>query len=1511
MDSILLHRSSIVSGREPLPPRRTPGYGCYLSDVEVRDNSTEQSIQAIWSRWREGRYNELTEELVRVGDLIQSKEEIKFSSEFLAFGGIDVYCFILCDPITPLNFLKDRPTEHRHYRGWSQRRRERNVETILGIYSEIMLQLTDLLANQNDLGWVLYDRCPGLFYRLIEFLQDSTLWSSATGLLEHALSCVGPVIEISKTPSLVKVLRGASPSALAAYCRFLALLILPGLAQGQNPIVARRLHYPESVAVLRQVQRVVDSNVLWLIGEEGLVESLIRLCELRPNGLRVQQGGRSMMMIPPSAAATVTVGANRSATTRGRRGSENAVSAVAESETEWEDDEVGEEDEAEGEDRHWQNAEEAEGSTASGVSDGTADFLVDGSSLTAFFAEIERLLGIGQNATATPPPRPAPQTSSSPQLGRQGAAAAASSAAGSAMTRAGSTSATHSTVAVPQPPRQPQQLSQQPRGPAVPLLAQMPAVETMTQGDVLEYLRSAMRMGALGEALEGNTADAGPTGNQPSGSLNADLARMLSSFGASANVAEQMEFLNRITSNQFQEEDPSRLVQWMLDRNLLEEDGMDQSFKSSMEIQWWVGAVDARQRWRLRDPSLLPQRDDNRCDFVTSATRRLWSRGFHQVTAEEFSSANARLNNKLFDALPQVRDIAELDVYGVQRIVESQSEVLFLLNMLLSTFYFSDAWRLLRDCRWVPRSVPMMEAAFGLDPTLPALVDVPPHVSLSEEMRSLPRFLPPHSCSSQEACGATAAASAADTPLSYPKNWRMVPFLELLGDNACTFLKDPNLMMEEEPDNHQHGPDTMRKMELLRGLYEYCNAQDRTEQAMVVADEEVVASCSKNAEAMAVVICRDREDSCVRIGLYQTLETYLRTFLYGIEDRDDPSSLQTTLGSLLMPAMLERIYNGTRISGLNGSMVPSKLQSNMFTLLGELVRYHGGNLKTLCAYVTGELDLSHLNEAISNSNRQNPVILSTIHEEVEEILKRPPLEREEHEPFGSVLLRRMLTFGSDSHLFLRSLLLSLTPGLRSRGNYLSKPVDDSITDVRLLPSPLGIGRTSDIISGDVVRIAYVIRTSRQYAREISLAPKEGPQRTELLQELVRVLSRTPHRQPPEQRPFPGLFCEASDMALLQGRGSLPPVGPPRRLRAPLFGRQHPSGAAMSRIIAAQDELLSPEERTAAANLEAFQNSAVSDAKVLADIAPLEQLLLSEPHKLVFSALCGLNIEAMEDNTRLSVVTTVLMIFLRVAMVGDTVASGSLVFSSDDDGLPECLADAESSIRAVLDKMQPFAQHGYNTWLAKEQDFRARQTEKRRAAALLAAAREGRHFRSLQEDDGVCMCDWRDTAPIEEAEVESRLRSRAAMVPDEREGEEGSMALDSPSLFAQSKHSKGSDYDGISFGVSPVVSRGVPAPDQLRWRCPGMMCYGCCDPPHEGSVYQREFGGCFYRSFFRLVCLWIGYYASCQRYVATVFFSTEVAFAEYKTIALYLLRILPDYFMPRYSEVIASSFKKER
>ncbi|CAJ1015056.1 hypothetical protein Q4I32_005405 [Leishmania shawi] len=1417
-------RSLVTSGQEPLPPRRLPAYAYYTAPhtrTLAPDTSAQELVSLIWKLWLDGQYSELGKRLGNAGDILERKDNVRFACEFLASGGLDIYCLILCDPFNPLRFLPERTT--RNMTSLERGRWKRTLGHVIGIYAEVMLQLTDLVANQNDLGWVIYDRYPGVFYRLIELLEDNSLWTTATGLLEHILACVGPVLEISKNSSLIRVLRHASPTALAAFCRFLALLILPGLAQGQNPIVARRLHYPETVAVLRQVQRVVDSNVLWLIGEEGLVSTLISLCELRPNGLRVQQGGRSMMVLPPETA--LLRGDGQRAVNATRAGGRTSMMPLGSEDIEWEDEE---------EAGRLADNEVHEGSGASGGSGGAADFLVNGSSLPTLFAGIEHLLGIRwsqSQAPRAPGPFIDATLPSSQQLQQLSASPAWTNLSGTF------------------PPR---------------------ADEPAALSEYLERMRTNVRSDTGSAAFGVNRSPLGvalpppPLSTSPprggirvevggdGGGVSAQVVAELERAGLPLDGAEQLAYLNRVTSNQFQAEDPSWLVQWLLDGDILEEDDMTQSFKTSMDIHWWVGSADTRQRWRLRDPSLIPERDDNRHALLCLAVRRTVAPGPRPPTLEEFNAANERLLSMLIEPLPRVDDLALLSPMDMQRILESQSEVLYLLNMFLSTFYFSDSWRALRDCRWVPRSVPILEAAFGLDPSLPALVDVPPHVHLPDKLRALPRYLPPCAPIDQEE-----PATLADGSPRYPATWRLVPLLKLLGDLAVVYLRDPNQMCEEEPENHQHGPDTMRKMELLRVLYEYWNAQDRREQEMVVEDAEVVASAWRNAAAIARVVHIDQEDSCVRISLYQALDSYLRTFLFREAYRDAPDSPQTRLGQALLTSILERIYNGTQIPGLSGSMTPGRLLSNMLQFLGELLRYHAGNLRTLCAYVVGDRDMSHLNEAVRSSNRQNSVILSAAHAEDEEILKRLPLEREEHEPFGSVLLRRLFTFGADTHHLLRSLLLSLTPGLRSTANYLSKPVMDSAGDVRLPPILPGVGRTSDIISGDAVRISYVIRVSRQYAREISLAPPHGLRREELLRELVCVLARTPHRQAPEHRPFPGLMCGENDLALLRSQWPLPMVGPPPHLRAPLFGR-HPSDSAKTPPTPSTEPLLSATQeilntlRSPNASATHLHHSAATteDAVRLEELAPLARLLLGEPHKLIFSALCGLNIESMEDNSRLSVVTTVLLVFLRVASIGSS---------------RESAAAAEASIRDVLAKMQSFARHGYDVWLGEKRATRAKEREARSRQASM----------SFSGDQGVCMCYWRNAA--EAAEVEGRYSKRSETASAITDSLEGPRRDDR------------------------AAAKGRLVPDELPRRCPSFMAYGSCDPPHEGSVYQRDFGGCFYRNFFRLLCLWVGYYASCQRYVETVYFSTEVAFGEYKTMALFLMRILPDFFMPYFSQ----------
>lgn len=89
-------------------------------------------------------------------------------------------------------------------------------------------------------------------------------------------------------------------------------------------------------------------------------------------------------------------------------------------------------------------------------------------------------------------------------------------------------------------------------------------------------------------------------------------------------------------------------------------------------------------------------------------------------------------------------------------------------------------------------------------------------------------------------------------------------------------------------------------------------------------------------------------------------------------------------------------------------------------------------------------------------------------------------------------------------------------------------------------------------------------------------------------------------------------------------------------------------------------------------------------------------------------------------------------------------------------------------------------------------------------------------------------------------------------------------------------------------------RGMRRPTGLS-HCPARQLYGTCNPENAAVRYHQRHGNCFFKNFFRLLCVWIGHYSVVQRYVVTLYFSTEVSFLDYKQISLFLLRELPHYF----------------
>lgn len=1165
---------------------------------------------------------------------------------FVAFGGIDLFVHILCDPFSTSG--DERPV-------LARTNRENDRALLWSILNSIAEVLTDVLTRHSESGWYFYDRYPGLLFRLLELASIPRLSVAALAMLEHILSCVGPVLEIAKNPLLINLIRTKKDGLLAGLCRVIALLIVPAVSLGWTTLGYRQLLHPESVQPLKRVQRIVDSNVLWLLGETGLLERLITLCEVHTNGIRVQQGNRTMTFMPPNATNTID----------------------------------------------------------------------------AWFP------GAGNSAPNGDPPPPLPRSG--------------------------------------QPAGQPQPAPREVRPPGrrvvpdlLPSLQLPPDAVLGGPETVPDFLAALQRALQEAPAFQPPAAEF----DDFNAMLLAGVAPFSSGRGGAGGGGAGVGGTPTGPTTPAQTE---QFVREMIDAAVLPASDAEAEEEASIDLSWFFGTGDVRQRWRLRDPSLLQDRDDNRPYFLGYGMQ-------DEAAAVSRFQENNQAGNRFLDptaerARRSNHPYAKMEEQ--QLIVDSQSEVLFVLNVMLSTFYFSEAWQQMRECNYILRANPIFDIAFGLGETDAQLVELLPHIKLSDELRHLPRFQPTLTPCSPTAAGVAAVEDAC--PNARIASWRLPAFVDLLGKDQEDFMYNFSSSMLFNGDDgdsdkiHRHGPDTLRKMELLRSVHEYWNAQDSSECALVHS-EGAVPGAATIAHKIATMLVSRPEDSCVEMIACDSLDSYIKCFSSTDEHkllRCRPDSAQSVLGAMLLGPFLEtRVYNATRVPGLSTSLKPLRRLEAVFSVVGELVRFHYNNLATLRKYICDEVPLERLNEGAAHQHRANPVILSQQHEAVEAIMREPPLERGEHEPFGRVLLRRVYSHGHDTHRFIRSVVVSLTPGLRSSQNYVFKPTDESTESAALGLSC--VGRLSDTVSGAPVRYAYVRRVSRKYVEKLNVWQGETDpvKQTQLLAtivtELMDQLAHCPHRLPLRERPFPHLLDE-NDTELLQGTVSLPPLGPPAKWHLPLFGED------------------------------------VEEETGLSQLSPIVEALLAEPHKLVYSMMCSQSAELGSGSDRLFVVTTVLLLFLREAK----------------------LHDGEAGIRRVLDGVRTLAQPCYDKWYKKEEK--------------LAGGGGGG-------------------------------------------GEEGSAKPTSVS-----KASGG--------GGHREADPAEPTAPHRAHHCTSYDLFGSCHPPNDAAMYHHRCGGCFFRSFFRLLCAWIAHYWACQRYAETLYFSTEVAFGEYKVIALCLLRLLPQYFFP--------------
>lgn len=1219
--------------------------------------------------WQVGNYGELGRQLRQCDDYFDV-DKPHLLAYFVGQGGVDLFVRILCEPSSPSPELTtSAPTaRYRHLR-------QQNGQLVV-VLNEVTRVLTELLICHPEMNWYLYHRYPGVVFRLLELLEIPTLCRSATSMLEHLISGVGPILEIVRTPQLMALLGHAKTNIVASVCRIVALLLVPGLALGQSLFLSRRLTYPESLLPVKRVQRVVDSNVLWLLQAPGMADRLIRLCEIKARGIRVQDGNRTMTLFaerPPSPAS------GEEPEDWDRANDEEEVGDYEESSSEW-IDMPSAETPLDGVTRTTSFVEPGSAVASPLRVDPVAQVASGQSQLFHFYQAFRR-----QGVMEGPLHEILRQVIGIPSIG------------------------------VPEPPS---------------------ALLPVNAGLSPEMLQSAPEI-----TIPSASGRRGDPSSVDDGAVPGATA---SYFGVGMDS----------------------ILQEIVDEALLHP-SHGAADNSSVDFSWLFGTADARQSWRLADLTLDPLYDDNRADLYFSS---------HSDPRAAFDAANKACLQALRSAhFPTSEDDTYQQELGRQNTVDSQSEILFVLNVMLSNFNFSDAWRELQRSKWIPRATKIYNAAFGLDENQPPMVELAPHIDLPKELRRLQRFQSAPvrptdpTLSSLEGTSDIATVTSHDR---FPESWRLpLSFFDMLGSDKEDFIADCTTLLQDTVDtvedkNHQHGPDTIRKLELLRGIHEFWNVQDRLE-ASFLQDERLPQCARILAEKIARTFAACKEDSCVEATACHTLEGYLRCFSFSQRfNRCLAGSPQTTVSKILLCPILEsRIYNATRVPGLSSSLKPNKRLDAVFALLAEAVRYHEDNLRTLCRYVRGDVPLLHLNAVHGNTNRVNSVVHSTDEEAVEAILKCPPLERQEDEAFGCTLLRRVYRYGSDTNLFVRSLIVSLTPGLRSQHNYVHKvfPLEKTAAVDILEDSP---SRQADLITGHPIRFAQTRELSRQYTSALSerVAAGDHAGATELLVDSIVSLMHCTHRQPLAARSFPDIIS-ADDIALLRGECSPLPPGPPPAWRVGLF------------------------------------DTGVDDTATLQELRELSDYILGEPHKLLYSMLCSLSAERMDTTARLCVVTSAMLVMMRHTQV----AHGG---------------DINAGIHDILERVRPLAQPSYDNWKA--------------------------NGASNTKDAMTCVCTCR---------------------------------------------TKGNRH------FPPASSCR-----DVNHRCVTFVQVGMCHPPSPACLYYHRYGGCFFRNFFRLLCVWVSHYTACQRFVETLFFCTEIAFAEYKTVFLCLFRALPSYFMPAREEL---------
>ncbi|CUG86588.1 Hypothetical protein, putative [Bodo saltans] len=1257
---------------------------------------------------------------------------------FTGLGGIDLFVRLLCDNAEWLTspsygLLLFHPDEG------------------INVYNTMLRVLTELLVCHNDIGWYLYDRHRGLIFRLMELMKVERLRDSAIMLLEHIISVVGPIVHIPSHPDLIETIRGLSDGGLAAMCRVLALLVVPGVMTDQLWKSKRMEPFPQCLVRIEKIQTIVDDNVNWIIQESGLVLRLLDLGKVRSSGVRIFQGNRTMTVIAPEpgvAAAVAgaagslpipTMGAAAAALSTGAQtilshlmGSANsaAMPGNATPFTPQSGTSMGNSTQAfgatedfEGDDDDYEDVDE--------------DDMFNGGSNLVLSEEMLNNPAALQQALQ------------------------------------------HILASVAQ---QPQQAAAPPAAPTVPVPSSTP--------------------GGAAPASPGPPQAAGPAPPIPAPTTEQQTLQTIAE-----SLSHDMPPIN----------------------------GLD-----SINFSWFCGRPDTKGRWRFQSMRVDPAEYERTFGLLTppEAHQRAGAKFFETLQKDE-------VNRKAKASPKQQRAMA---VAEQQAIVNSQSEIFFVLNSIMVTCHYTKAWHVLASYNTLQRCLDVFDSVFFVNQQSTSIHASPPsrnstnntaNTFATDSVHTVDRFESSHAVAHRAGkfyetfwnpcpttCIVTPAAAAAAgkqkvVPLGVGTNAHHNAdvddddFVTNLRDDPAATTREGDLSDDESEDSmdHRHDPDTLRKLELLRIIHEYCNAQDRGEWSRLT--QTLLPTTSVNgvsrtsstplmhdlAKKVASQLITGVEDACTETVGAHALESILRCLGFRSSTRrrlasgasggeDESASLISSnntheaVAHILLPHLIgERIFNGiTGSSGTAHALSPWKRVDAFFAVMGETCKYNSASIRLLVRYLKGDIAVpstpTYLGTPVTQPNATGAA----------SALQSAPIARGQHDTVLSVFRYRLRRFGVDTNLFIRCMCLSITSELASPINYVWKPLNDSeasttpanvvaiVDELKDSRSYLPDERVLEPTKNQMQRIYYVRELSRKLIEEFTQRFMQSSSNSEedtesgdirkmqWSRDALAAIFKAPsfYDATPAGRPFPNLFSE-EELCILHPCSALPRAGLSSELRNALVGTFGDTSAAPSGATAEADQQ---------------------------DLDFIAESIFQAPQELAYSMLSMLNAETIENTERLCVVTSTMLLFLRASRLG-----------------------GQAAVDALLDSVADIARARREKYLSRR--------------------------KRLQRSGG----------------------SVAALAPCQAHGGAGQCNIETP----------------------------------LEHQCDNFVFFGHCLPNTVVRDYYDLHGSDFFKNFFRLLCVWLAHYSCSQRYVETLYYCTEVPFGEWKMLALYLFRTIPNYF----------------